>query len=130
MTSYLENFKWIITKQEKPNTSSKSPDKFEIIEKHNDDNEIEHDYNFSPVNNNNLISQFQSQSQSNIQKNILQCNTIHLEMIKKEQLVRDRLDSDTINKIKSNYSNYINNDIKIIKDFAIIWKHFHIFKTN
>lgn len=118
MTSYFENLKWIITRQEVSNMTSKSPDKFEIVERHNGDNEIALDYDFVPIDNNNL------KSQSNIQDIITQYNSIHLEMIKKEQLVRERLDSDTIDKIKSNYTDYINDDIKIIKDFAIIMETF------
>ena len=44
-------------------------------------------------------------------------------------MVRERLDSDTFDKIKSNYTDYINDDIKIIKDFAIIMETFsHIQK--
>jgi hypothetical protein len=120
MTCYLENLKWIIGSQETSNSSSKSPDKFEIIERHGGDNEIELDYDFGPSNDDNSISK----TQSNIQEIISQYNTIHLEMIKKEQLVRDRLDSDTFDKIKSNYTDYINDDIKIIKDFAIIMESF------
>lgn len=120
MTSYLENLKWIIARQdETSNPSSKSPDKFEIIERHNSDADNEIQYNFDQEDNN-LISQ----PQSDIQEINSEYNTIHLEMIKKEQLIRDILDSDTINKIKSNYTDYINDDVKIIKDFTIIMETF------
>lgn len=122
MTSYFENFKWIISKQEEQILTSKSPDKFVIIEKPNHNNEIGPDYDFGPTNNDNLISQ--KNLEQNYKDVILQYDTIHLEMIEKEQLVRERLDSDTIDKIKSNYTDYINDDIKIIKDFAIIMETF------
>ena len=112
MTSYLKNFKWLVANQEEYNSSIKSPDKFEIIEKHK---ELEYDFGSE---NHNLSNQ------SNMQDIISQYNSIHLEMNKKEQLIKERLDSDTIDKIKSNYSDYINNDIKIIKDFAIIMDTF------
>lgn len=120
MTSYLDNFKWLIDRQDKTKLSSKSPDKFEIIKKHGGDIEIEQDYDFGPSNND--IST--SKTQPNIKEIISQYNTIHLEMVKKEQLVRERLDSDTFDRIKSNYTDYINDDIKIIKDFAIIMETF------
>lgn len=120
MANYLENLKWIMTKQEVSKPSSESPDKFEMIEKHNCDDDIM--YVFNP-------DTYNSITPSNIQDVITQYNTLHLEMVKKEQFVRERLDSDTIDKIKSNYSDYINDDIKIIKDFAIIMETFsHIQK--
>lgn len=120
MTSYLENLKWIIARQdETSNPSSKSPDKFEIIERHNSDGENKIEYYFDQEDNN-LISH----PQSDIQEINFEYNTIHLEMIKKKQLIRDRFDSDTIDKIKSNYTDYINDDVKIIKDFAIIMETF------
>lgn len=122
MTSY---FKWIISKQEEPKLSSKSPDKFVIIEKPNYNNEIEQDYelSFGPANNN-LTMEPEPEPEPNIEDVVSQYNTIHLEMIKKEVLVRKILDTDTIDKIKSNYANYINDDIKIIKDFAMIMETF------
>ena len=127
MTSYLENLKWILSKQEVSNPTSKLPGGFEIVDGHNGDNEIEGDYDFGPIAN--TDSRSQSQTQPNIQDVISQYNTIQLEMKQKEQLVRERLDSDTIDKIKSNYTDYINDDIKIIKDFAIIMETFsHIQK--
>lgn len=112
MTSYLNNLKWLVVNQEEYNSSINSPDKFEIIEKHK---ELEYDFGSE---NHNLSNQ------SNMQDIISQYNSIHLEMNKKEQLIKERLDSDTIDKIKSNYSDYINNDKKIIKDFAIIMDTF------
>ena len=122
MTSYFDNFKWIISNKEEHKANLKSPDKFEIVENHKS-NEIESNCDFGSEYNNNHTYQ------KNIHDVIYQYNTIHLEMIEKEQLVRDRLSIDTIDKIKTNYYDYINDDIKIIKDFAMIMETFsHIQK--
>ena len=51
-------------------------------------------------------------------------------MINKEQIVRKRLDSNTIEQIKSNCEEYVNDDIKIIKDFALIMESFNHIKEK
>lgn len=128
MTNYLNNFKWIITGQEEMKLNPKSSEKFELINGLNiGDNlgEIYKEYDFGPDN----LAISPKKLNGDIKEIINEYNTIHLEMVEKEQLVRERLDSDTIDKIKSNYHNYINDDIKIIKDFAIIMETFsHIQK--
>lgn len=55
---------------------------------------------------------------------------IESKLIKNEQLVRTRLNSDTIELIKSNCEKYVNDDIKIIKDFAIIIESFNHIKEK
>lgn len=57
-------------------------------------------------------------------------NKIYTDLLKKEQLVRKRVNSDTVEKIKANYSDYINDDIQIIKDFAIIMETFEHIKDR
>ena len=49
---------------------------------------------------------------------------IYSDLIKKEQLVRESLDPDTVDKIKANYTEYLDSEVQIIKDFAGIMENF------
>ena len=51
-------------------------------------------------------------------------NEIYSYLLEQEQLVREKLDPDTVEKIKENYIEYMNSDVQIIKDFAIVMDTF------
>jgi hypothetical protein len=55
---------------------------------------------------------------------------IDMEENKKEQIVRDILDSNTIEHIKSNCNEYVNDEIKIINDFSTIIESFNHIKEK
>lgn len=112
MNEYINNFKSLIKWKDNQTdnicTNSNELDKFEIIEKSilKTNLEVEQSPNPNPSSNFNEIKYLHDK--------------IHDEMIEKEQLVRQRLDSDTVEKIKTDYTEYLDNDIKIIQDFANI----------
>lgn len=51
-------------------------------------------------------------------------NKLYSEMVEQEQIVRERLNSDTLEKIKANCEEYIDSDIQIIRDFANVMNTF------
>jgi Rad3-related DNA helicase len=57
-------------------------------------------------------------------------NKIHIELVKKEQLVRNRVNSDTVEKIKENYTEFINDDVQIIREFATVMETFEHIKEK
>jgi len=52
------------------------------------------------------------------------------ELVDKEKLVIKRVGSDTFEKIKENYTEYINDDVQIIKEFALVMETFDNIKTR
>jgi hypothetical protein len=125
MATYLNNFKWIISKQEEPKKNLTDKTELELNPlnsktKSDSDSDCEKDY--AKINNEDL--------QTNINEIKNEYDKIHTEMINKEQLVRNRLDSDTIEQIKSNCEEYVNDDIKIIKDFALVMESFNHIKKK
>lgn len=124
MASYFENFKWVISNNNQFRTDTKSPEKFEFVENIHHVNEENEENNIHKCDETKSSLNQLNKLNSEIKEVLTQYNSVHLEMVEKEQLVRKRLDSDTFDKIKSNYSEYINHDIKIIKDFAVIMETF------
>lgn len=152
MTSYLDNLKWIMSGQTGYNQNQNlNPIQINQINKINKINEI-NEINLNNINNiktencDEMYSINGSESESEYHKIVSKdvstnheikniynqtfndikqdYDKIHIELVKKEQLVRNRVNSDTVERIKENYTDYINDDVQIIKDFAIIMETF------
>ena len=128
MSNYLENLKWLV-----PSPISNKSDKIE--NKKNDvlgleseldsessthsDSDAEYDkitVGFSKSDKNSQVkSQIQTKSDY---------SQIYSDLMEKEQLVRESLDPNTVDRIKANYTEYLDSDVKIIKDFAGIMENF------
>lgn len=114
MSEYLNNLKLMIIGQTKYPKQIESEFAYDL--------EYENDNEYTKIDSKNL--------QENIVEIKKAYEKIQIEMISKEQLVRKRLDSDTIEKIKSNCEEYVNDDVKIIKDFALIMESFNHIKEK
>lgn len=125
MADYLNNFKSLVFKQ-KNLTNINSDDKFEIIEHYNEYYQINKNQNNQ---NSNIETNNTHFSKKDISIKLKEIKELHDNKIEKEQLVRQRFDSDTIEQIKTNYSNYLNDDTKIVKDFANIQLKLNEFET-
>lgn len=134
MDKYFDNLKWIILGQTEIETKNldnnliKTETGLEFDSTYDSESEFEN------------VHSIDKQLKINMEKiNIEKINMeeikkeygkIKMELIKKEQLVRDRLDSDTIEHIKSNCIEYVNDEIKIIKDFALVMESFNHIKNK
>jgi len=141
MTSYLDNIKWIMSGQKESNSNIISQfniqtnnfDELYSLNGSECDSEDYHkiiskDLCVSPEQKNKPNLTFKTESTlKSIQEDY---NKIHNNLIEKERLVRSRVNSDTVEKIKANYTEYINDDIQIIKDFALIMETFEHIKDK
>jgi hypothetical protein len=129
MNSYLDNFKWFVPNtttnnqmitqggfEKKPNNESNS-DYESNSDSENEYHKIDIDSKNIIININNHKSLGNLDTSQNYEK-------IYSELLEKEQIVRERLNSDTVEKIKENYTEYIDSDIQIIKEFALIMDSF------
>lgn len=141
MENYLDNLKWMITGQTQPNIKSNQI-KPNIKSNHTNPNQT----------NPSIDTTYDSESEFenvytidepmeidikkiNMEKNNLdviknEYKKIEMKLMEEEQLVRKRLNSDTIEQIKSNCVDYVNDDIKIIKDFALVMESFNHIKDK
>lgn len=123
MAKYFDNLKWIISGQSDVESNSnnnllKSKNELEFDSTSDSESEYETVY---------TLNEPLAIDLEEIKK---EYSKIHMELIKNEQLVRDRLDSDTIEQIKSNCKEYVNDEIKIIKDFALVMESFNHIKEK
>lgn len=134
MSNYLDNLKWIISRQTesniepniklniRPNVSNPKTE-LEFDSAYDSESEFENVYTVNEPLKINI-------EKINIEEIKKEYGKIHIELIKKEQLVRERLNSDTIEQIKLNCKEYVNDEIKIIKDFAIVMESFNHIKDK
>lgn len=137
MSIYLENFKWIISGQKEESLNNKINIQTDNLEEHNSVNnsESDSDYDYDKIISKDITNSHDFTSNVNHVNQTLKSiqedyNKIHKNLIQKERLVRNRVNSDTVEKIKENYSEFINDDIQIIKDFAIIMETFEHIKDK
>lgn len=127
MDKYLDNLKWIISGQTEIETTNLTKSKtglgLEFDSTYDSESEFENIHSIDKK----LKINIEKINMEEIKK---EYGKIQMELIKKEQLVRDRLDSDTIEHIKSNCKEYVNDEIKIIKDFAIVMESFNHIKDK
>jgi len=129
MDKYLDNLKWIISGQTEIKTTNLTKSEtglglgLEFDSTYDSESEFENVHSF----NKSLKIDIEKINMEEIKK---EYGKIQMELIKKEQLVRDRLDSDTIEHIKSNCKEYVNDEIKIIKDFALVMESFNHIKDK
>jgi len=126
MASYLDNLKWMVTGK---NVSINKTNEIYLnninvtYSTYDSESEFENIHSIDKP----LKINIEKINMEEIKK---EYGTIKMELIKKEQLVRDRLDSDTIEHIKSNCKEYVNDEIKIIKDFATVIDSFNHIKEK
>lgn len=146
MAKYLDNLKWIISGKTEAYIESNIKSNIELNLNSNSNPNFYSKYNSNSNTNKHRTelefdstydseSEFENvytldKSKINIEEIKKEYGNIQMELIKKEQLVRSRLDSDTIEQIKSNCKEYVNDDIKIIKDFAIVMESFNHIKEK
>jgi len=130
MASYLDNLKWIVS-------GKKETDSFEQTQYKKDNNldktysladsESDSDSEYQKITPNKLTTTdellFLAMAKENYEKT-------YKELVDKEQLVRKRVNSDTFEKIKQNYTEYINDDVQIIKEFALVMETFENIKIK
>jgi hypothetical protein len=147
MSNYLENLKWFVSNPSPTNNPTnndftgeniKANNFVELPERHDDakkdldllisnytsgsgsgsgsGSDIDSDHEYDKI----ILLDPQNINQTQ-QSNYSQ---IYLDLIEKEQLVRQSLPPDTVDKIKANYTEYLDSDVKIIKDFAGIMENF------
>lgn len=144
MTSYLDNLKWIVSgqKETNTNTNTKLNTDSNYIQTDNYDelnslNGSESDSDYDKIMSKDICinSELKNTNQTSKPEHTLKSiqedyNKIHNELVKKEQLVRNRVNSDTVEKIKQNYTEFINDDVQIIKDFATVMETFEHIKEK
>ena len=126
MANYLDNLKWIISGQTESNIEpnlSNPKTELEFDSAYDSESEFENVYTVNEPMKINM-------EKINMEEIKKEYGKIHIELIKKEQLVRERLNSDTIEQIKLNCKEYVNDEIKIIKDFAIVMESFNHIKDK
>lgn len=125
MDKYLDNLKWIISGQTEIETTNsiKSETELEFDSTYDSESEFENVHSIDESLKINI-------EKINMKKIKKEYRRVQKELINKEQLVRDRLDSDTIEHIKSNCKEYVNDEIKIIKDFATVIESFNHIKEK
>ncbi len=138
MTSYFDNIKWIMSSQKEINTDINTCTNTETnlsLIQDNKEVESDSDYEYDKIGEKEIKNLNQLKTLSPTNKGDYE--KIYTELVEKEQIVRNRLDSDTVEKIKANYTEYMDSDVQIIKDFALIMETFvHIkdkliqFETN
>ena len=156
MSSYLENLKWIISGQKEassnqhnqPNQNNKNNiqvDNFDELHLLNGSDldldldlglglgsELESDSDYDKIISKDITNspKFTDKHNKTLKSIQADYDKIHMNLIEKEQLIRGRINSDTIEKIKENYTEYINDDVQIIKDFATIMETFKHIKDK
>lgn len=152
MSSYYGKIKWILTgaDEDPPNTiithceqGNDSDGEYDKIGKDsnspvndlssnvkNNDNNNNNDDNAIELSSSNTDKKYSTNIQTEFEMANDDFNKIYAEMIDKEQIIRERLNSKTIEQIKENYAEYIDNDIQIIKDFAVIMETFSHIKDK
>ena len=126
MANYLDNLKWIISGQTESNIEpnlSNPKTELEFDSAYDSESEFENVYTVNEPMKINM-------EKINMEEIKKEYGKIHIELIKKEQLVSERLNSDTIEQIKLNCKEYVNDEIKIIKDFAIVMESFNHIKDK
>lgn len=123
MSSYLDNLKWIVTSKKESeiqeqilNKNTNSDENYLMADSESDSESEYHKINSNYMPNTN-DSLFYNLAKDNYEKT-------YKELLDKEQLVRKRVNSDTFEKIKQNYTEYINDDVQIIKEFALVMETF------
>ena len=130
MSSYYENIKSLFSvdnterNNKLPSETNHKSDSNEF--EHLDDSDCDHDYD--KIKKDSIYHN--KQSNFELDKANDTYHSIYNEMVEKEQIVRERLDSDLIDKIKENCSEFIDSDVQIIKDFATIMKSFTDIKSK
>lgn len=138
MISYLDNLKWIIPSQKESNSNitnqiniqTNNFDELNSLNSSESDSDYDYDKIISKDLNVSPVIKKTNQTLQNIQEDY---NKIHLELLEKEQLVRSQVNSDTVEKIKENYTEYINDDLQIIrayKNYEKNIKEFEDIKKN
>ena len=120
MSEYFNNLKWIISGKTETNKYDTNKLSYDLEVSRDSESDFENEY--TKIESKDLYS--------NIMEIKNEYEKIQTELIKKEQLVRKRLDSDTIEQIKSHCEEYVNDEIKIIKDFALIMESFNHIKEK
>jgi hypothetical protein len=135
MASYFENFKWILFgKTETPNKIclnnninvtylDSDSDSDSDSEYHKIDVKGQNILKTNLINKNDLFPYTHASAKDDYEK-------IYKELLDKEQSVIKHVGVDTFEKIKQNYTEYINDDVQIIKEFASVMKTFDNIKTK
>lgn len=129
MANYLDNLKWIISGQ----TESNIEPNIKLNIKPNESNpktELEFDSAYDSESEFENVYTVNEPLKINMEEIKKEYGKIHIELIKKELLVREKLNSGTIEQIKLNCKEYVNDEIKIIKDFAIVMESFNHIKDK
>lgn len=123
MTTYLDNLKWIVSGKIKKEPLKILDESFEINSTNGSgfgfESDSDHEYDKIVID---------KQIETNNPKE--NYDKIYKELVDTEKLIRKRVNSDTIEKIKENYVEYINDDVQIIKEFALIMETFDNIKTK
>jgi hypothetical protein len=136
MANYLDNLKLIILGQIESNTKqnvSNPKTELEFDLAYDSESEFENVYTVNEplkIDMEKINMEKINMEKINIEEIKKEYGKIHIELVKKELLVRERLNSDTIEQIKLNCKEYVNDDIKIIKDFAIVMESFNHIKDK